>query len=108
MMLTSKQISTILTAINEYQVIVELEPQYQMDPSALSMLYIRSSSGQLVPLNAVANLRRGVGPLSINHLGQLPSVTISFNLAPGVALGDAVAWNGSGCAINVPILKCGA
>src|SRR3990170_5184372 len=70
---------------------MELEPQYQMDPSALSMLYIRSSSGQLVPLNAVANLSRGIGPLSVNHLGQLPSVTISFNLRPGVALGDAVA-----------------
>jgi HAE1 family hydrophobic/amphiphilic exporter-1 len=55
------------------------------------MLYIRSSSGQLVPLNAVTNLSRGIGPLSVNHLGQLPSVTISFNLRPGVALGDAVA-----------------
>ncbi|NWG01291.1 MAG: efflux RND transporter permease subunit [Syntrophaceae bacterium] len=87
----SRQVSTILTPINQYQVIMELLPQYQMDPSALSMLYIRSSSGQLVPLNAVANLRRGVGPLSVNHLGQLPSVTISFNLRPGVALGDAVA-----------------
>ena len=87
----SRQISTILTPINQYQVIVELLPQYQMDPSALSMLYIRSTSGQLVPLNAVANLSRGVGPLSVNHLGQLPSITISFNLRPGVALGDAVA-----------------
>ena len=86
----SRQISTILTPINQYQVIVELLPQYQMDPSALSMLYIRSTSGQLVPLNAVANLSRSVGPLSVNHLGQLPSVTISFNLRPGVALGDAV------------------
>jgi HAE1 family hydrophobic/amphiphilic exporter-1 len=86
----SRQISTILTPINQYQVIMELLPPYQMDPSALSMLYIRSSSGQLVPLNSVANLRRGVGPLSVNHLGQLPSVTVSFNLKPGVALGDAV------------------
>jgi HAE1 family hydrophobic/amphiphilic exporter-1 len=87
----ARQISTILTPIDQYQVIVELLPQYQMDPSALSMLYIRSSSGQLVPLNAVTNLSRGIGPLSVNHLGQLPSVTISFNLRPGVALGDAVA-----------------
>jgi HAE1 family hydrophobic/amphiphilic exporter-1 len=87
----ARQISTILTSINQYQVIVELLPRYQMDPSALSMLYIRSSSGQLVPLNAVTNLSRGIGPLSVNHLGQLPSVTISFNLRPGVALGDAVA-----------------
>jgi len=87
----SRQISTILTPINQYKVIVELLPQYQMDPSSLSMLYIRSTSGQLVPLNAVANLSRSVGPLSVNHLGQLPSVTVSFNLRPGVPLGDAVA-----------------
>jgi HAE1 family hydrophobic/amphiphilic exporter-1 len=86
----ARQISTIYTPINQYQVIIELEPRYQLDPSALSMLYIRSSTGQLVPLNAVANLSRGLGPLSINHLGQLPSVTISFNIKPGVSLGDAV------------------
>jgi HAE1 family hydrophobic/amphiphilic exporter-1 len=87
----ARQISTIYTPINQYQVIIELEPQYQLDPSALSMLYIRSSTGQLVPLNAVANLSRGLGPLSLNHLGQLPSVTVSFNIKPGVSLGDAVA-----------------
>jgi HAE1 family hydrophobic/amphiphilic exporter-1 len=69
---------------------MELEDQYQLDPSALSMLYIRSSSGQLVPLDAVANITLGVGPLTINHQGQLPSVTISFNLKPGVSLGNAV------------------
>ena len=86
----ARQISTIYTANNQYQVIIELEPQYQMDPSALSMLYIRSSTSQLVPLNSVADLRRGLGPLSVNHLGQLPSVTISFNIKPGVPLGDAV------------------
>jgi len=86
----ARQISTIYTPINQYQVIIELEPQYQMDPSALSMLYIRSSTGQLVPLNAVANLSPGLGPLSLNHLGQLPSVTLSFNIKPGVSLGDIV------------------
>jgi HAE1 family hydrophobic/amphiphilic exporter-1 len=86
----ARQISTIYTPINQYQVIIELEPQYQMDPSALSMLYIRSSNGPLVPLNAVANLSPGLGPLSLNHLGQLPSVTISFNIKPGVSLGDVV------------------
>ncbi len=85
----ARQISTIYTANNQYQVIIELEPQYQMDPSALSMLYIRSSTGQLIPLNTVADLRRGLGPLSVNHLGQLPSVTVSFNIKPGVSLGDA-------------------
>ncbi len=94
----SRQISTIYTPNNQYQVIMELEPKFQMDPSTMSLLYIRSgtanfglsSTGQLVPLNAVAQLRRSVGPLSVNHSGQLPSATISFNLRPGVALGDAV------------------
>jgi HAE1 family hydrophobic/amphiphilic exporter-1 len=98
----SRQISTILTPINQYQVIMELLPQYQMDPSALSMLYIRSTLGQLVPLNAVAKLTRGVGPLSVNHLGQLPSVTISFNLRPNVALGDAVAAVGKLARATLP------
>ncbi len=87
----ARQISTIYTPINQYQVIIELEPQYQLDPAALSMLYIRSSTSQLVPLSAVAKLSPGLGPLSLNHLGQLPSVTISFNIKPGVSLGDAVA-----------------
>ena len=87
----SREISTIYTPTNQYQVILELLPQYQMDPSVLSMLYIRSSTGQLIPLNAVARLSTSVGPLTVNHLGQLPSVTLSFNLRPGVSLGDAVA-----------------
>jgi HAE1 family hydrophobic/amphiphilic exporter-1 len=86
----ARQISTIFTSINQYKVIIELEPQYQLDPSALSMIYIRSSTGQLVPLNTVASLSRGLGFLSINHLSQLPSVTISFDIKPGVSLGDAV------------------
>jgi len=86
----SRQISTILAPNNQYYVIMELEDQYQLDPSALSMLYIRSSNGQLIPLSAVANITTGVGPLTVNHQGQLPSVTISFNLRPGVSLGSAV------------------
>ena len=85
-----RQVSTIYAPNNAYRVITELQNQYQLDPSALSMLYVRSSNGQLVPLNAVAKLTRTVGPLTINHLGQLPAVTLSFNLRPGVALGDAV------------------
>ncbi|PYV96343.1 MAG: acriflavine resistance protein B [Acidobacteria bacterium] len=85
-----RQISTIYAPNNAYRVITELESQYQLDPSALSLLYVHSSSGQLVPLSTVAKLTRTVGPLTINHLGQLPSVTISFNLRPGVSLGDAV------------------
>ena len=87
----SRQISTIYAPNNEYDVIMELEPRYQTDPAALQWLYIRSSKGQLVPLDAVAGLTRNLGPLTINHSGQLPAVTISFNLKPGAALGDAVA-----------------
>ena len=86
----SRQISTIYAANNAYQVIMELEPEYQKDPAALSLLYIRSSKNQLVPIDSVAKITRGVGPLSVNHSGQLPSVTLSFNLRPGMALGSAV------------------
>jgi HAE1 family hydrophobic/amphiphilic exporter-1 len=92
----SRQTSTIYTDINEYWVILEVEPQFQRDPDALGQLYINSSvtdSNGLpkhIPLNAVARLTRNLGPMSISHVGQLPSVTISFNLAPGVALGTAV------------------
>ncbi len=85
-----RQISTIYAPNDEYWVVMELEDKYQADPAALSMLYVHSSSGNLVPLNAVANLTTNLGPLTVNHLGQLPSVTISFNLKNGVAIGDAV------------------
>ena len=85
-----RQISTIYAPNDEYWVLMELEDQYQRDPTALSLLYIRSSTGNLVPLNAVASVTTGLGPLSVNHLGQLPAVTISFNLKPGVAIGEAV------------------
>ena len=87
---SSRQISTIYTPNNEYWVLAELLPKYQMDPQALSLLYIRSSGGQLVPLSAVSKLTQNLGPLVVNHAGQLPSVTVSFNLKPGTALGDAV------------------
>ncbi|PYJ97299.1 MAG: acriflavine resistance protein B [Verrucomicrobia bacterium] len=86
----SRQISTIYTPANEYWVVMELEPQFQQDVEALSQLYVRSSSGKLVQLSTVAKITRGVGPMTVSHLGQLPAVTISFNLAPGVALGTAV------------------
>jgi HAE1 family hydrophobic/amphiphilic exporter-1 len=92
----TRQISTINTPNNQYQVILELDPKFQNDPSALSMLYIRSTAGQvasaqpMVPLGALASLKYSAGPLSVNHSGQLPSVTMSFNLREGVALGDAV------------------
>ena len=87
----SRQISTIYADTNQYQVIMELKPEYQLDPAALPLLYVRSTSGALVPLDVVARISTGYGPLSINHSGQLPSVTVSFNLRTGVALGDAVS-----------------
>jgi HAE1 family hydrophobic/amphiphilic exporter-1 len=87
----TRLISTIYAPNNEYDVILEVEPQYQKDPEALSKLYIYSSIGQLVPLGAVANLTRTVGPLTVNHSGQLPSVTISFNMLPSVALSQAIS-----------------
>jgi len=83
-------ISTIYAPNDQYKVILQLQDRYQRDPAALSMLYVRSSSGTLVPLNAVASLSEGVGPLTVNHAGQLPAVTISFNLQEGTSLGQAV------------------
>src|SRR2546422_4057430 len=79
----SRQVSTIYTPTNEYWVIMELEPRYQQDPAALSMLHIRSNAGRLVPLNAVAAITQTVGPLTVSHFGQLPAVVISFNLKAG-------------------------
>ena len=86
-----RQISTIFAPNNQYFVILELEPEYQRDANAISLLYVHSKTGQLVPLNAVAKLTPTLGPLSVNHLGQLPAVTISFNLKPGTTIGDAVS-----------------
>jgi len=86
----ARQVSTIYAPSDQYWVVMELEPRYQTDPSVLSMLYVRSNSGALVPLNAVATLKPTTGPLTINHLGQLPSVTISFDLREGVALSQAI------------------
>jgi hydrophobic/amphiphilic exporter-1 (mainly G- bacteria), HAE1 family len=87
----SRQISQIFAPNDEYQVIMQVAPEYQQDPAALSMLYVQAAGGKLVPLSAVVSTRQSVGPQSVNHIGQLPSVTVSFNIAPGVALGDAVA-----------------
>jgi HAE1 family hydrophobic/amphiphilic exporter-1 len=87
----SRQISTIYTPNNQYWVIIELLPQYQRDASALGLLYISSDRGSLVPLAAVATVTPGLGPLTVNHSGQLPSVTLSFNLPPNASLGAAVS-----------------
>ncbi|HEY6137744.1 MAG TPA: efflux RND transporter permease subunit [Thermoanaerobaculia bacterium] len=86
----TRQISTIYAPTNEYQVIMEVDPRFQGQPDELSMLYVRGASGQLVPLDVVSKRVPAFGPLAINHSGQVPSVTISFNLRPGVSLGDAV------------------
>ena len=85
----TRQISTIYTPNNEYYVIMELLPEYQNNPDKLSLLYVRSSGGKMIPLDTFAKLVPSVGPLTVNHLGQLPAATISFNLKPGTALGDA-------------------
>jgi HAE1 family hydrophobic/amphiphilic exporter-1 len=87
----ARQVSTIYSPSNQYQVLMEVAPQYQMDPAALGMLYVRSNTGQLAPLYSLATLQKGLGPLSVNHLGQITAVTLSFNLKPGTPLGDAVA-----------------
>jgi hydrophobic/amphiphilic exporter-1 (mainly G- bacteria), HAE1 family len=86
----SRQVTQIYAPNNQYQVILQVAPEFQKDPAALRELYVRSSSGRLVPLDTVAKVRTETGPLAVSHTGQLPSVTISFNLKPGVALGDAV------------------
>ena len=88
---SSRQVSTIYAPTNDYAVLLELLPEYQRDASVLPLLYVRANSGMLVPLDTLASLSEGVGPLSVNHSGQLTSVTLSFNLRPGVALGEGVA-----------------
>jgi hydrophobic/amphiphilic exporter-1 (mainly G- bacteria), HAE1 family len=86
----SRQVSTILTPNNQYYVIMEMQARYQRDPSALNLLYVHGRGGVLVPLAAVTHSEATVGPLSVNHSGQLPSVTLSFDLHEGVALSQAV------------------
>jgi HAE1 family hydrophobic/amphiphilic exporter-1 len=86
----TRQVSQIYAPNNQYQVILQVAPEFQNDPAAMSLLYVRSNTGRLIPLESVARLKTDVGPLSVSHFGQLPAVTISFNLKPGYALGDAV------------------
>nr|WP_275711557.1 efflux RND transporter permease subunit [Dechloromonas hankyongensis]MCG2578223.1 efflux RND transporter permease subunit [Dechloromonas hankyongensis] len=86
---SARQVSTIYGSTAQYQVILEVAPEYQADPQALSRIYVRGN-GKLIPLDTVAHFSRKTQALTVNHQGQLPSVTISFNLLPGVSLGDAV------------------
>jgi len=87
---SSRQVSTIYTPTNQYQVVVELMPEHQRGALDLNTLYVRSGSGKLVPLSAVTTTGMGAGPLTVQHLGQLPAVILSFNLEPGIALGEAI------------------
>jgi hydrophobic/amphiphilic exporter-1 (mainly G- bacteria), HAE1 family len=98
----TRQVSQIYAPNNQYQVILQVAPEFQRDPTAMSMLYVRSSAGTLIPLNTVATTRTEAGPLTVSHTGQLPSVTISFNLKPDFALGDAVNEIRSVAAATVP------
>ena len=85
-----RQVSTIYTQLNQYRVILKVAPRFQQDPESLKYLYVKSPSGSQVPLSTFVSVTPGTAPLAINHQGQFPSVTLSFNLAPGVALGHAV------------------
>jgi HAE1 family hydrophobic/amphiphilic exporter-1 len=87
----SRQVSTIFMPEDQYNVILELQDQYQRDPSALSKLYLRSNAGTLIPLSAVVKIGQSVGPVSIGHQGQLPSANISFGMKPGISIGEASA-----------------
>ena len=84
-----RQVSTLFTQLNQYHVILETLPEFQRNPQMLANIYVRSTSGRAVPLNAIAHFESGTAPIALNHQGQFPSVTISFNLAPGTALGQA-------------------
>ena len=84
-------VSTIYGAVNEYKVLLELKPEYQADPQALSLLYFKASSGALIPLDTLAHVKQEIGPQTINHFGQIPAATISFNLKPGASLGAVVS-----------------
>jgi multidrug efflux pump subunit AcrB len=85
-----RQVATIYTSAHQYKVILEVQPQFQDDPSALSRIYLTTASGSRIPLSAVASFSNKVEPLTVNHQGQFPSVTLSFNVAPGYSLGQAV------------------
>ena len=98
----SRQVSQIYAPNNQYQVILQVDPAFQSDPAALSNLYVRASTGRLIPLNTVASVSTDVGPTSVAHTGQLPSVTMSFNLKEGYSLGEAVTAIRSAAATALP------
>ncbi len=85
-----RRISTLYGSTDQYNIMLELDPKFQRDINALRSLFVQSSTGQMIPIQAVADIKMGVGPVSVNHYGQLLSVVLSFNLAPGLSVGDAV------------------
>jgi hydrophobe/amphiphile efflux-1 (HAE1) family protein len=85
-----RQVSTIFTQLNQYRVVLEAQPHYQLTPASLNKIYVKSTTGQMVPLSAFATVKIGTAPLAIVHQGQFPAVTLSFNLRPGASLGEAV------------------
>ena len=85
-----RQVSTMYAALNQYHVVMDVDPKYWQSPAGLDAIYLRSTNGLVVPLSAVAHFEPTTAPIAINHQSQFPSVTLSFNLAPGIALGDAV------------------
>jgi HAE1 family hydrophobic/amphiphilic exporter-1 len=104
----SRQVSTIFAPNNQYQVVMQVAPEFQRDPSALSLLYVKGTADNLIPLSTIATAVSTVGPLQVNHTGQLPSVTLSFNLRPGVPLGDAVAEVESAARETLPATVSGS
>ncbi|HXS00125.1 MAG TPA: efflux RND transporter permease subunit, partial [Pyrinomonadaceae bacterium] len=99
-----RQVSTMFTQLNQYHVVMEVEPRYWQSPEGLKEIYLHSSSGGVVPLSAVAHYAPATAPLAVNHQGQFPAVTFSFNLAPGVALSDAVqAINRTEQSMGMPV-----
>ncbi|MCC6954672.1 MAG: efflux RND transporter permease subunit [Deltaproteobacteria bacterium] len=98
----TREVSNIYTSADEYSVIMEVRPLFQETPESLATMYLRTASGELVPLDAVAEISNTTGPLTVNHLGQLPAVTVSFNTQPGVSLGDAVEKIEAAIAGSIP------
>jgi multidrug efflux pump len=85
-----RQVSTMFTSLNQYHVVMEVDPKFWQGPEGLNAIYLRTTNGPVVPLNAIAHYEATTAPIAVNHQGQFPSVTLSFNLTPGIALSDAV------------------
>src|SRR4029077_12418704 len=104
-----RQVATIYTSSTQYKVVLEAQPDFQKDPTSLSRLYVPGANGTQVPLSTVARFVNKIAPLTVSHQGQFPAVTLSFNLAPGVALGQAVeAIQGLQADLKTPITLDGS